>query len=85
MSWLGKFGRYKPMMTRAQFQRHISGEWTHKRSDDGLHWMQNGDFKTWIDRHGMKCIHDGETGLRARSWLDLAVTLELLPAKTGYR
>lgn len=78
MSWLGKFGRRKKTMTRAQFQRHFAGEWKAIRSEDGLSWMQNGEFKTWVDRKKMKCIHNGQVGLRAKTWYGLAKSLAII-------
>lgn len=72
---LGQYGRKKDRMTRREFERHFAGDWA---ETSGGRYRTNGEFKTWVSADGWKYIHDGNVGLRSRSWLDLAHELEIL-------
>lgn len=64
-------------MRRYEFEKLVQGDWKSCNSD---RWRENGRFKTYIKKE-WKFINDGKRALRAKSWIELARTLNLIPIK----
>ena len=64
----------KTQLTRLQFEKLITGEWYSMKGD---RYRKNGDFRTYV-KEGFKYVSDGHALIRAKTWQELAIVLELL-------